>query len=229
METESMKSTRLLSNVDREILKAILSPNGKHSSSTLLSKKLGVPQTTIQRRRTRLEKEFLEYSYSLNLEKFGWRRVDLLIYTRNGKTDSVARQLLENDEVTYVGKSIGEHTIDLRVEIIVKDNAELLNILEKVKAMEGVQDTVWSEIVEVVGKKRSVPSWIIVHHYKELKVCISEVEQIEGVSSKATDDYSSNKKIDWLTIMEEEKLEEQKQEIPLTTLNDYFFIQNDVT
>jgi DNA-binding Lrp family transcriptional regulator len=159
---ESVKTTsRLLSNVDREILKAILSPNGKHSSSTFLSKKLGVPQTTIQRRRSRLEKEFLELSYSLNLEKFGWRRVDLLIYTRNGKTDSVAIQLLENDEVTYVGKSIGEHTIDLRVEIIVKDNAELLDILEKVKAMEGVQDTVWSEIVEVVGKKRSVPSMII--------------------------------------------------------------------
>ena len=158
---ESMKkTTRLLSNVDREILKAILSPNGKHSS-TLLSKKLGVPKTTIQRRRTRLEKEFLELSYSLNLEKFGWRRVDLLIYTRNGKTDSVAKQLLQNEEVTYVGKSIGEHTIDLRVEIIIKDNAELLDILEKVKAMEGVEDTVWSEIVQVVGKKRSVPSRII--------------------------------------------------------------------
>ena len=160
MGMELVKTTRLLSNIDREILKAILSPNGKHSS-TLLSKKLGVPQTTIQRRRSRLEKEFLELSYSLNLEKFGWRRVDLLIYTRNGKTDSVAKQLLENEEVTYVGKSIGEHTIDLRVEIIVKDNAELLDILEKVKAMEGVQDTVWSEIVEVVGKKRSIPSRII--------------------------------------------------------------------
>ena len=156
----SEKTTRLLSNVDREILKAILSPNGKHSS-TYLSKKLGVPQTTIQRRRNRLEKEFLELSYSLNLEKFGWRRVDLLIYTRNGKTDSVAKQLLENDEVTYVGKSIGEHTIDLRVEIIVKDNAELLDVLEKVKAMDGVEDTIWSEIVEVVGKKRSVPSRVI--------------------------------------------------------------------
>jgi DNA-binding Lrp family transcriptional regulator len=151
---------RLLSNIDREILKAILSPNGKHSSA-LLSKKLGVPQTTIQRRRSRLEKEFLELSYSLNLEKFGWRRVDLLIYTRNGKTDSVAKQLLENEEVTYVGKSIGEHTIDLRVEIIIRDNAELLDILEKVKAMEGVQDTVWSEIVAIVGRKRSVPSRII--------------------------------------------------------------------
>ncbi len=42
---ESMKkTTRLLSNVDREILKAILSSNGKHRSSTLLSKSLGVPQ-----------------------------------------------------------------------------------------------------------------------------------------------------------------------------------------
>jgi DNA-binding Lrp family transcriptional regulator len=161
MEMESMKSTtRILSNVDREILKVILSPDGKHSS-IFLTRKLGIPQTTIQRRRSRLEKEFLELSYSLNLEKFGWRRVDLLIYTRNGKTDSVAKQLLENDEVTYVGKSIGEHTIDLRVEIIVKDNAELLDILEKVKAMDGVHDTVWSEIVQVVGKKRSVPSRII--------------------------------------------------------------------
>ena len=159
---QSLKTaTRSLSSIDREILKVVLSPNGKRSSSTLLSKKLGVPQTTIQRRRSRLEKEFLELSYSLNLEKFGWRRVDLLISTRNGKTDYVAKQLLENEEVTYVGKSIGEHTIDLRVEIIVKDNAELLDILEKVKAMDGVQDTVWTEIVEIVGKKRSVPSRVI--------------------------------------------------------------------
>ena len=162
MGMEPAKTTaRLLSNIDREILKAILSPNGKHPSSTLLSKKLGVPQTTIQRRRKRLEKEFLELSYSLNLEKFGWRRVDLLISTRNGKTDSVANKLLENEEVVYVGKSIGEHTIDLRVETIVRDNAELLDILEKVKAMDGVSDVVWSEIVQVVGRKRSMPSRII--------------------------------------------------------------------
>ena len=63
--------------------------------------------------------------------------------------------------MVYVGKSIGEHTIDLRVEIIVRDNAELLDILEKVKAMDGVSDVVWSEIVQVVGTKRSIPSRII--------------------------------------------------------------------
>jgi hypothetical protein len=63
--------------------------------------------------------------------------------------------------VTYVGKSIGEHTIDLRAEIIIKDNSQLLDVLEKVKGVEDVEDTIWSEIVEVVGKKRSIPSSII--------------------------------------------------------------------
>ena len=75
--------------------------------------------------------------------------------------NAVANKLLDSDEVTYVGKSIGEHTIDLRVETIVKDNASVLDILEKIKAMEGVNDVVWSEIVSVVGKKISIPSSIL--------------------------------------------------------------------
>jgi len=157
---ESVKTPRLLSQIDKEILKVILSPDGKHSS-IFLTRKLGIPQTTIQRRRKRLEKEFLESSYSLDLNKFGWLRVDLLIATRNGKTNAVAKELLSNEEVTYVGRSIGEHTIDLRAEIIIRDNSELLDVLEKVKAMNGVQDTIWSEIVEVVGRKRSIPPRVI--------------------------------------------------------------------
>jgi hypothetical protein len=54
---------------------------------------------------------------------------------------------------------------------------------------------------------------VLFHHYKELKECVSEVEQIEGVSSRATDDSSKNR---GLTIEEE-----QKEEIP-ATLDDYF-------
>jgi hypothetical protein len=63
--------------------------------------------------------------------------------------------------VVYVARAIGEHTIDLKVEIIVKDNAELLNLIEEIKAMEGVRDVVWSETIEVIGTKRSIPSEII--------------------------------------------------------------------
>ena len=128
-------------------------PNGDLKSSKSLSAKLGIPITTIRRRRKRLEREFLKIHYVLDIEKFGWRRIDFFISIRNGMVNAVANKLIELNDVTYVGKSIGEHTIDLRVESIVKDNSVLLDLLEKIKGMDGVRDVVWSEIVNVVGRK----------------------------------------------------------------------------
>lgn len=64
-------------------------------------------------------------------------------------------------KITYVGKTIGENTIDLRVEAIVKDNSALLNLHEQIKEMEGVQVVICSEIVSVVGRKISIQSFII--------------------------------------------------------------------
>jgi hypothetical protein len=49
----------------------------------------------------------------------------------------------------------------LRIETIVKDNASIFDLLEKIKAMDGVRDVVCNEIVTVVGKKISIPSSII--------------------------------------------------------------------
>ena len=60
-----------------------------------------------------------------------------------------------------MGKSIGEHPIDLRIETIFKDNIILLDLLEKIKGMDGVNDVIWSGIVSVVGRKISIPSSII--------------------------------------------------------------------
>ena len=127
----------------------------------MLASELGIPRTTVQRRRNYLEKYFLEFVYSLKLKDLGYRRVDLLIYTGGGVTVRIAQKLLERDEIVYVGRSIGEHTIDLRAEVIIKDNSQLLDLLEEVKAMPSVRDVVWSEIVEIVGRKKSVPSSII--------------------------------------------------------------------
>ena len=151
---------RKLSEIDKKILKVLLSPGGRVSSNTL-SAKLGIPRTTIQRRRNFLEKHYLEFAYNLKLDDLGYRRVDLLIYTGGGDTIKIAEKLLDRDEVVYVGRSIGEHTIDLRAEVIIKDNSRLLDLLEDVKAMPSVKDVIWSEIVQIVGKKRSVPSSII--------------------------------------------------------------------
>ncbi|HEU4605110.1 MAG TPA: AsnC family transcriptional regulator [Nitrososphaera sp.] len=151
---------RNLSDVDKKMLKVLLNPNGRVSSHELAAK-LGIPRTTVQRRRNYLEKHFLEFTYSLKLKDLGYRRVDLLIYTGGGSTTAIAEKLLDRDEVVYVGRSIGEHTIDLRAEVIIKDNSQLLDLLEEVKAMGSVKDVIWSEIVQIVGRKRSIPTSII--------------------------------------------------------------------
>ena len=84
----------LLSRIDKVILKEILSPNeNKTTAST--SKKLEISLTTLQRRRKRLEKEFLDEDYTLLLNKFGWRRVDFFISTSDGKTDALANDFFQ--------------------------------------------------------------------------------------------------------------------------------------
>ena len=161
MSRQANKKETNVSDLDRKLLKILLLPNGDLKSSKSLSLKLGLPITTVRRRRKRLESKFLKLHYVMDIEKFGWKRVDFFISIRNGMVNAVANKLLDSDEVTYVGKSIGEHTIDLRVETIVKDNASILDHLESIKAMDGVNDVVWSEIVSVVGKKISIPISII--------------------------------------------------------------------
>jgi DNA-binding Lrp family transcriptional regulator len=141
-----------LSDVDRKMLKLLLDSEGAISSHDL-SLKLAIPVSTVQRRRKRLEKDYLVRHYSLDPMKFGYRKIDLLIYTEGGETMNVGRELLEREEVTYAARTIGEHTIDLRLEVFVKDNSVLLDLLEHVKAMKGVRDVVWTEVIEIIGRK----------------------------------------------------------------------------
>ena len=154
------KQDNRLSELDRKLLKILLTPNVQSKSTLSMSEEIGVPVSTIRRRRKLLESKFLKMIYVLDIEKFGWRRVDFFISIKKGLVDSVAQKLLEHNNVTYVGKSIGEHTIDLRVETIVKDNVSLLDLLEEIKGMDGVNEVVWSEIVSVVGRKISIPTSI---------------------------------------------------------------------
>ena len=140
-----------LTAVDKKMLQTLLASSGR-VSSLVLSRKLEIPLTTIQRRRKRLESEFLEVAYSLKLEKLGWRNADLLISTSRGKASYIGKELLTHNSITRVCRSIGEHTIDLHAEIVFKDNTELLNVIEWIKSLDGVKDVVWTEPVELMGK-----------------------------------------------------------------------------
>lgn len=150
----------LLSPIDKKILAILLNPDGRITTYDL-AKRIGESPSTVQRRRLYLEKRFLDLQYSLKLRELGFRRVELLIATHGGQTDDVAEGLLKLDPVVYVGLSVGQQTIDVRAEVVIKDNSELLDLLELVKGFEGVKDVMWSEVVKVAGRKKDVPESII--------------------------------------------------------------------
>ena len=152
--------SKKISNVDKEILKVLLEPHGTISTQKLAGK-LGVPLSTVQRRRKHLETKYLDISYSLKLRNLGFRRIDFFLYTAGGNTSTIGLELLRRKEIVSVGRSVGEHTIDLRAEAIIKDSGQLLDLLEAIKAMPNVKDVIWSEIVDVIGKKKSIPSDVI--------------------------------------------------------------------
>ena len=101
------------------MLKLLLGSSGAITAKEL-SSKLEISLSAVQNRRKRLEDEYLIKHYSLDPSKFGYRQIDLLIYTEGGETMDVGRELLKREEVTYVARTIGEHTIDLRIEVFVK-------------------------------------------------------------------------------------------------------------
>lgn len=156
----STKKLPSLSPVDKELLKVLLKPNIK-TSSKKLAKTTGLPQTTVQRHRKRLEKDVLEIGYTLDVSKFGWHKVDFFVTTAEGQTDIVAAKIGDLEEVVMVGKRIGQQSIDLHIQCILRGNAQILQMTEKLKAMSGINDASWSEIVEFVRRKTSIPSRII--------------------------------------------------------------------
>ena len=147
--------------MDRNILKILLAPDGGATTSKAIAKTLGIPATTVQRHRRALEVALLTMTYSLDLKKFGLHRVDFLIDTEKGKTFSIAEQLLKLDEVVCIGRTIGQQTIDLSVQTVLEGNEDILHVMEQIKAMPGVKDAVWTEIVSTVGKKSSVPPQVV--------------------------------------------------------------------
>lgn len=150
-----------LSETDKKILRHLLSSNGYVSSLTL-AKQLDIPLSTVQRRRKRLESNFIERNYSLKVERFGWRIATLFISTANGSTSVAGKEILEMaDTIISVTRTLGENTMDLKVDLIFRTNQQLLSLIDRIKSHEGVRNVFWSESVESIGKSNKCYQEII--------------------------------------------------------------------
>jgi hypothetical protein len=146
----------LLSQQDANILAHLLDSNGEISSQRL-SKVAGISLRAARLRRKILTKEYLTVTHSLNLQKYGWRQMQLLITTSGGRSVAIGKEVLKLKQVAFVGGTIGEVKIDLRAEVFVRSSAELLTLIEEVKSLDGVKGIIWSEVAEVIGRKNPPP------------------------------------------------------------------------
>jgi DNA-binding Lrp family transcriptional regulator len=150
-----------ISSIDKKILKALLSSTGDVSSLSL-SRELGIPLSTVQRRRKRLETYLLDMSYTLKVDKFGLRTADLFISTKNGMTDAVAKELLSlNAGIRSVSRVLGTSPADIMAAIVFKSNSDLLKIVERIKAIKGVGSISWVEVMASLGQNGNFSNMII--------------------------------------------------------------------
>lgn len=149
----SNASITSLSNVDIKILKHLLSSGGSISSYQMANE-FGIPLTTIHRRRKRLESAFLKASYLVNMEKFGWHEGTFLVST-TGKTTAASafgKELLALPEVISVHRTIGYHGVNWVLEAIYADSKAMADLVERIKAIDGVVDVIWMELIEKFQK-----------------------------------------------------------------------------
>jgi hypothetical protein len=85
--------------------------------------------------------------------RLGWRAADILIAVEKGKSEQVARQILQNEKSNVISTSlrIGHPRIDLTARAVYRDSESLHRLVERIKALQFVTFVEWSEEVKIVG------------------------------------------------------------------------------
>ena len=150
--TQTVQAPPKLTNSDKKMLKMLLT--AKERCSVLsIAKELDIPMTTVQRRRKKLEDQVLLSRFILRYEKFGLRKMTLLISVNKGTPTTIGQLLLQQEGIISVSRIIGANKANLRAEALFHDNVQLLRIIDNVKSLEHVEHVTWTEVIEVVKER----------------------------------------------------------------------------
>jgi DNA-binding Lrp family transcriptional regulator len=140
-------------SLDRINLKIIgeLITNGDIKSSDIAAR-LKVPLSTIQRRRTRIEKSLLKKTYKMDLTVLGYRTAQIFVDVQRGKAKQTGEELLEKFDKNIINASTRINSNNnLCLEVVYSGSDELHYLLEEIKALPVAAKVEWSEQVMVVG------------------------------------------------------------------------------
>ncbi len=148
-----------LDNINLKIIEELLN-NGDIKSSEIATK-LAIPLSTIQRRRSMLEKySVLEKTYTLDPKKLGLRISEISINTKKGNSHEVMKEIYKSHRRNIVDMSlrIGNPDTNVSFRVVYRNSVFLFNLLEEIKENEMVNGVSWSEYIS--EKKNDQSSFI---------------------------------------------------------------------
>ena len=124
-------------------------------SNQQISKKLGTPLSTVQRRtRELIQSGIIPINYKVDYKKFGYKTGLLHIYLTNGDSHSIAEKIQAIDGILDLSVHIGNS--DLIAEYACKSTEALLTLLASIKKIPAVTKIVWSEEVFALPQSRKI-------------------------------------------------------------------------
>ena len=171
--TQSQNNERniisILDNINLKIIEELLN-NGDIKSSEIASK-LAIPLSTIQRRRTRIEKTIVRKTYEMSLIQLGFRTALIFADVQKGKARETGEKLLKRyDNYILRASTRINSSNNLCLEIVYNNSEELHALLEEIKAMPLTTNVDWSEQIYPIGDNiSSVVSFALTRKLKELE------------------------------------------------------------
>ena len=147
-------------NIAKEIL------NDADVRSADIATRYDMPLSTIQRRRTRLERSVLKKSYRVNIKDLGWRSAEIMIAVEKGNSEQVAKMLLEQHKnIASASLRIGHPDVNVMASVFYRTSEELHSLIEAIRATPNVMSVEWSELAKEVGTNKSIISEMLFKSY----------------------------------------------------------------
>lgn len=154
-DTRKKKERVLLDRLSKNIINELIqNPN---LTSEAIARTVKSPLSTVQRRRTALERSILTKAYNLDLSTFGWRIADLMIELEKGDPYVISENIIQNNIKSVVNASlrIGSPQVNMVAQVCYRSSKELHQILQGIRALDKVGRVEWSEVVQVISKNYS--------------------------------------------------------------------------
>ena len=142
-----------LDDLDLKIVNELL--DDSEISSTDIAKKYDKPLSTIQRRRTKLERSFLLKDYAINVKYANWRSGEIFVRILKGKAEDVAKEIFDRYQynITLVSTTMN-NVGNLIIHIYFRTSPQMFSIIEELRRMQFVEDVLYAEHIEVLGERK---------------------------------------------------------------------------